>query len=55
MQFEARVLVLEVAVPLLRGQALTVHAHVAQEEGRISALLAQLNPRTGEVLKAKPR
>ncbi|KAG2439867.1 hypothetical protein HYH02_010497 [Chlamydomonas schloesseri] len=54
-KFELRIVVLDVPVPLLRGQAVTLHAHVAREEGHISALVALLDPRSGEVLKARPR
>ncbi len=46
---------LDVPVPLLKGQSVSVHAHVAREAGHVSALLSSLNPKTGEVAKAKPR
>lgn len=50
--FEARVVVLpDVAVPLLRGAAVTLHAHAAREAGTVTQLVATLNPKTGEVLK----
>eukprot|EP00983_Pelagomonas_calceolata_P079569 1154747-Pelagomonas_calceolata.AAC.1 len=52
--FELRVVVLEVAVPVLKGQSATVHAHVAREVGHISSLIALLSPKTGEVTKTKP-
>lgn len=48
-------LVLEVPVPLLKGQPVTLHAGVAREAAHLTALVAQLNPRTGEVAKARPR
>ncbi|KXZ49597.1 hypothetical protein GPECTOR_20g453 [Gonium pectorale] len=51
MRFELRVVMLDVSVPLLRGQAVTLHAHVAREEGHITALSAVLDPRSGEVTK----
>ena len=54
-QFEARVVLLETPVPLLKGRSVTVHAHVAREAGHVSALTAMLSARTGEVAKAKPR
>jgi elongation factor 1 alpha-like protein len=53
--FEARVLVLDVSVPLLKGAAVTVHAHTARESGVLSGLLALLDGKTGEVVRAKPR
>jgi hypothetical protein len=49
--FELRVVVLEVAAPLLRGAAVSLHAHAAREEGVVAELLALLDPRTGEVTK----
>jgi len=55
LQFELRVVVLEVAVPILKGQSVTLHAHVAREVGHINALIGLLSPRSGEVTKAKPR
>ncbi|GIM12701.1 hypothetical protein Vretimale_15995, partial [Volvox reticuliferus] len=54
-RFELRVVVLDVPVPLLRGHVVTLHAHVAREEGHITALLATLDPRTGDVIKSRPR
>ncbi|PSC70924.1 HBS1 isoform X1 isoform B [Micractinium conductrix] len=54
-KFEARVVVLEVPIPLLRGQQVTIHAHTARESGHVSALLSLLNSKTGEVQRAKPR
>ncbi|KXZ51213.1 hypothetical protein GPECTOR_13g700 [Gonium pectorale] len=54
-RFELRIVVLDVSVPLLRGQAVTLHAHVAREEGHITALSAVLDARSGEVTKARPR
>ena len=50
-RFQLRLVVLDVPVPLLRGQAVTLHAHVAREEGHLSALVALLDPRTGEEVK----
>ncbi|KAK9830139.1 hypothetical protein WJX72_009959 [[Myrmecia] bisecta] len=54
-RLEARIVVLEVQVPILKGQQVTLHAHSARETGQISHLLAALNPKTGEVTKSKPR
>ncbi|KAG2498490.1 hypothetical protein HYH03_003742 [Edaphochlamys debaryana] len=54
-RFELRIVVLDVPVPLLKGTPVTLHAHVAREEGHITALTATLDPRTGEVVKARPR
>jgi elongation factor 1 alpha-like protein len=54
-KFEARVVVLEVTVPILRGQMVVVHAHTAREAGNVSALVALLDAKTGDVAKARPR
>jgi len=54
-KFEARVVVLDIPVPLLKGAACALHAHVSSCEARIETLTALLDPRTGEVTKARPR
>jgi elongation factor 1 alpha-like protein len=54
-KFRARVVVLDVAIPVLRGQQVTLHAHAAREAGHVSALLELLDARTGEVVRARPR
>lgn len=57
-RFEARVLVLDGQAglpPLLRGAAVSVHSHMAREEATVSALVATLNAKSGEVERAKPR
>jgi elongation factor 1 alpha-like protein len=54
-KFQARVVVLDAPVPLLRGQAVTLHSHAAHQSGRVSALLSLLDASTGEVKRAKPR
>lgn len=54
-KFEARVVVLDVAIPILKGQAVVVHAHTARQSGHISGLLSVLDPKSGEVAKARPR
>ena len=41
--------------PPHRGQAVTLHAHAARESGHVSALCAVLDPKTGEVQRARPR
>lgn len=54
-KFEARVVVLEVQIPVLKGQQVTIHAHTARESGHVSALVSLLNSKTGEVQRARPR
>ena len=47
---------LEAPIPILKGQQVTLHSHVAREEGSVSMLVATINPKTAnEVLKARPR
>jgi translation elongation factor EF-1alpha len=54
-RFEMQVVVLDVAVPVLKGQPLTLHAHCAREAGHITALVALLNAKTGGRAGAAPR
>lgn len=54
-KFEARVVVLDVTIPVLRGQQVTLHAHTARESGHISGLVSLLNSKSGEVIRTKPR
>ena len=54
-KFEARVVALEAPVPILRGQAVVVHAHTAREAGNVTALVALLDGKSGDVAKARPR
>jgi elongation factor 1 alpha-like protein len=53
--FEARVLVLEVPIPILKGHSVTLHAHTAREEAVVSSLVALVDPKTGAVTKQRPR
>eukprot|EP00775_Hariotina_reticulata_P011038 gene11038-11193_t len=54
-KFTAQVLVLQVPLPILKGQAVTVHAHTAREAGVVSALLGLCDSRTGRAGQRKPR
>lgn len=54
-KFTAQVLVLDVGLPLLKGQAVTIHTHSAREAGVISHLVALCDGKTGAVTKHKPR
>jgi len=42
-------------VPLLRGSSCVLHVAGQREEATVTRLLEQLDPRTGEVLKPRPR
>jgi elongation factor 1 alpha-like protein len=53
--FQARIVVLDVAIPILKGQQVTLHAHAARESGHVSGLISLLDPKSGEVAKLRPR
>jgi elongation factor 1 alpha-like protein len=54
-RLEARVLMLDVPVPLLRGASCTLHCNVAREDAVVSGLLALLDAKSGETTRARPR
>lgn len=54
-KFTAQVLVLDVGLPLLKGHAVTIHAHTAREAGVISGLVALCDGKSGAVTKQRPR
>lgn len=54
-RLEARLLLLDVPAPLLRGASVTLHCHTAREEGVVSALAALLDGKTGEEIRKRPR
>lgn len=54
-KFKAQIIVLDVVIPLLHGQNVTLHAHVARETGVISKILTLVDEHTGEVKKERPR
>jgi elongation factor 1 alpha-like protein len=51
----ARVTVLDSRMPLLRGATVTLHVGAGREPARVAALLTQLDPATGEQIRARPR
>ena len=51
----ARIAVLDARMPLLRGATVTLHVGAGREPARVSQLLAQLDPVSGEPIRAKPR
>lgn len=53
--FEAEVVVLDVQIPILKGQQVTLHAHAARDSGHVSRLIALLDSKSGEVVKERPR
>lgn len=53
--FTARITVLDVVIPLLHGQNVTLHAHATRGTGVISKILSLVDERTGEVKKERPR
>ncbi|KAK3254812.1 hypothetical protein CYMTET_35983 [Cymbomonas tetramitiformis] len=54
-RFEVRIMTLDLRIPLLRGHQVMVHLHAESLPGRLVILKATLNPKTGEVLKERPR
>ncbi|WIA29533.1 hypothetical protein OEZ86_012032 [Tetradesmus obliquus] len=54
-KFTVQVLVLQVPLPILKGHAVTIHAHTAREAGVISALLGLCDSKTGQHRQHKPR
>ena len=53
--FEAEIVVLDVQIPILKGQQVTLHAHAARDSGHVSRLIATLDGTTGEVVRERPR
>lgn len=54
-KFRARIMVLDIIIPLLHGQNVTLHSHAARNTGTISKLVSIVNPKSGQVMKEKPR
>lgn len=54
-KFTAHIMVLDVVIPLLHGQNVTLHAHAASCTGTISRLIALVNPKSGEITRERPR
>lgn len=53
--FVAQILVLDIKIPLLHGQNLTLHAHAARTTGVLTKILSIVDEHTGEVTKERPR
>eukprot|EP01025_Chloroclados_australasicus_P032937 TRINITY_DN3345_c1_g1_i1.p1 TRINITY_DN3345_c1_g1~~TRINITY_DN3345_c1_g1_i1.p1 ORF type:complete len:625 (+),score=99.89 TRINITY_DN3345_c1_g1_i1:195-2069(+) len=54
-KFRARVVTLEITMPLLKGSDLVVHCHTAEGDGFLSDLITLLDAKTGEVVKQSPK
>jgi elongation factor 1 alpha-like protein len=54
-RFVAQILVLDITIPLLHGQNLTLHAHAARTTGVLTKILSIVDEHTGEVTKERPR
>ena len=54
-RIKVKIITLELAVPFTIGQNLIVHCHAAMSPGKISKMLSLHDPKTGEVMKKKPR
>ena len=53
--FQARIRVLDIKMPLLKGQELVLHTKTTHEQVTLSMLVAVVDPKTQETLKNKPR
>lgn len=53
--FEARVVVLDVPIPVVKGQAVTVHAHAARDSAHVSGLVSLIDGKSGDVIRERPR
>jgi elongation factor 1 alpha-like protein len=51
----ARIAVLDARMPLLRGATVTLHVGAGREPARVGALLTQLDPVSGDVVRQRPR
>lgn len=54
-RFVAQILVLDITIPLLHGQNLTLHAHAARTTGVLTKILSIVDEHTGVVTKERPR
>eukprot|EP01024_Parvocaulis_polyphysoides_P006936 TRINITY_DN12054_c0_g2_i1.p1 TRINITY_DN12054_c0_g2~~TRINITY_DN12054_c0_g2_i1.p1 ORF type:complete len:606 (+),score=126.21 TRINITY_DN12054_c0_g2_i1:206-2023(+) len=54
-RFKARIVTLEITMPLLKGSNLVVHCHTAEGDGFLSGLLTLLDAKTGEVIRQSPK
>ncbi|KAJ8550891.1 hypothetical protein K7X08_000261 [Anisodus acutangulus] len=52
---ELKVLILDIAVPILIGSQLEFHVHHAKEAARVVRILSLLDPKTGKETKKSPR
>jgi len=54
-KFTAQIAVLDVVIPLIHGQSVTLHAHTARDTGSISRIVSLIDEGTGKVTKERPR
>lgn len=53
--FIARIIVYDIAVPIIKGEAVVVHSHTTKAPGKISFLLATIEQSTGQTIKNRPK
>jgi elongation factor 1 alpha-like protein len=53
--FVARIIVYDIAAPIVKGEAVVVHSHTTKAPGKISYLLATIEQSTGETIKNRPK
>lgn len=54
-EFRAQIVVFDIAIPITRGQPITVFSFSAKIPGKIAKLEAVVNPKSGETIKANPK
>lgn len=54
-KFTAQIAVLDIVIPLLHGQNVTLHAHTASDTGIISRIVSLIDEDTGKVTRERPR
>eukprot|EP01023_Acetabularia_acetabulum_P058449 TRINITY_DN6913_c1_g1_i2.p1 TRINITY_DN6913_c1_g1~~TRINITY_DN6913_c1_g1_i2.p1 ORF type:complete len:585 (-),score=97.58 TRINITY_DN6913_c1_g1_i2:196-1950(-) len=54
-RFKARIVTLDITMPLLKGSNLVVHCHTAEGDGFLADLLTLLDAKTGEVIRQAPK
>ena len=50
-----KIITLELSIPFTLGQNIAVHCHAALAPGKITKMLSLHDPKTGEVIKKRPR
>lgn len=54
-KIQVKIITLELSIPFTLGQNIAVHCHAALAPGKITKMLSLHDPKTGEVIKKRPR